>query len=208
MVKRHHFLRLFVLAAATIVGGAIADSAWAREVIKPSSRPLRWELDFEPGDLRLFVDQSDGSTYLYFTYKVTNNTGQDRTWAPSFILYTDTGEIMKSGEGVPGRLNGELIDLLGNEFLEPQFKIIGDLFQGEGMAREGIVVWPIRDITINELKLFVAGVSGETARTVHPVTKAPIILRKTMQRNYILRGNALARGSKPAELVSTTWVMR
>jgi hypothetical protein len=198
----------FIVCAALLIGGGLAETAFARDVIRPSSRPLRWELDFEPGDLRLYVDDRDGNAYLFMTYKVTNNTPQDRVWAPSFILFTDRGTIVKSGDGVPRRVTEELLDLMGNEFLETQERVIGDLFQGEGMAKEGLVVWPVRDTRLNQLRVFVAGVSGETARISHPITGEPVILRKTQQRDYLIRGNALARGSQPIELVNTTWVMR
>ena len=53
---------------------------------KPASVPYRWELDFEPGELRLWVDTAgESAAYWYFNYKVTNRTGRDQVWAPSFI---------------------------------------------------------------------------------------------------------------------------
>jgi len=199
---------LVILCLLTPASVITADAAIARDVIRPSARPVRWQLDFEPGDLRLYVDARDGKAYLFMTYKVVNNTSQDRLWAPSFVLFTDRGELVKSGVNVPRRITDELLTLMGNEFLETQERVIGDLFQGEGMAKEGLVIWPIQDTRLNELRIFVAGLSGETARLNHPITGEPIILRKTMQRNYLIRGDALARGRKPIELIGTTWVMR
>ena len=56
--------------------------------------------------------------------------------------------------------------------------------------------------------LFIAGTSGETARVKNPIDGSEVILRKTMQRDYLSPGDATARGSEPAQLVSQEWVMR
>jgi hypothetical protein len=44
----------------------------------PAGVPYRWELIFEPGKLRLYIDPIDQQPYWYFTYKVTNRTGKVR----------------------------------------------------------------------------------------------------------------------------------
>jgi hypothetical protein len=175
---------------------------------KPASVPYRWELDFEPGKLRMYTDPMDGRMYWYFTYKVTNRTGSDQLWAPGFVLYTDTGEILESGRGVPTRVTESLIRLLGNDLLEVQNEIIGDIFQGPEYAKDGIVVWPAARTDVNEMALFAAGISGETARVRNPLTDEEVILRKTLQRDYLIRGDATARGSEPIELVDQSWVLR
>ncbi len=176
---------------------------------KPATVPYRWELDFEPGELRLWVDTAGGSAaYWYFAYKVTNRTGRDQVWAPSFTVFTDAGQIVKSGRAVPNRVADEIRDLLGNTFLETQNEAIGDIFHGREHAKEGLVIWPAQNTDVNELSLFIAGISGETARVINPVTNEQVLLRKTLQRDYLIRGDALARGSKPAELVRQQWILR
>jgi hypothetical protein len=165
-------------------------------------------LTFEPGDLRLYVDSDSGDAYWYFTYTVTNRTNKDQLWVPQMVLFTDSGEILDAGRDVPSRVTDDLLELLGNELLEDQNQVIGDLLQGREHAKEGLVVWPARNVAVNELSLFVAGISGETARVKNPVTGGEVTLRKTLQRDYLVPGNALARGSAPAELVSETWILR
>ena len=175
---------------------------------KPAQVPFRWELTFESGDLRLYVDNESGQSYWYFTYKVINRTGKDQIWAPTFTLFTDVGEIMKSGREVPTRITADLLELLGNEFLQSQTAIIGEVRQGAEHAKEGLVVWPAQDTTVNELSLFVSGISGETARVANPLNGEQIILRKTLHREYLIRGSALARGSMPIELDREEWILR
>ena len=61
---------------------------------------------------------------------------------------------------------------------------------------------------VNEISLFIAGISGETARITNPLTNEDVLLRKTLQRDYLIRGDARARGSKPIELVRQEWILR
>src|SRR5690606_6125468 len=126
----------------------------------------------------------------------------DQLWAPSFVLFTDAGEILPAGRDVPTRVTEQLLDLMGNEFLEDQNTIIGTLLQGREHAKEVLVVWPARKLDVTEISLFIAGISGETARVINPINGNEIILRKTLQRDYLVPGNPVARGSDPLELVA------
>ena len=123
-------------------------------------------------------------------------------------LFTDVGDILYSGRGVPSRLEESIRDLLGNPLLETQTEIIGDLLQGPEHERDGVVVWPAANLSVNEMSLFVAGLSGETARVDNPMSHEKIILRKTLQRDYLVPGDAKPRGSRPIGLVEERWVLR
>ena len=193
-------------AIASLAVMVCASAVWAHP--KPAPVPYRWELNFEPGPLRLYVDSTDGKSYWYFTYSVTNRTGKDQLWAPKMVLYTDAGEIMESGRDVPTSVTQDILDLLGNEFLEDQNTVLGEILQGRENAKEGLVVWPAKSLNITELSLFISGISGETARVKNPVNGTEVTLRKTLQREYLIPGDPQARGSEPIELVQEAWVMR
>jgi hypothetical protein len=201
-------IQLVGCVVGTALAAAVTICAVAAGYPKPAPVPFRWELEFDSGDLRLYTDESTGSHYWYFTYTITNRTGKDQLWAPSFVLFTDAGEILHAGRDVPTRITEDILALLGNELLEDQNEIIGDILQGKENAREGLVVWPARKTDITELSLFVAGISGETARVKNPLNGREVILRKTLQRDYLIPGNPVARGSKPIELVEQTWILR
>lgn len=190
-------------AFALIIGlGVLADYP------KPAPVPFRWELEFEPGPLRLFIDPGGAGGFWYFTYTVTNRTGADQLWAPKFVLFTDVGEILESGRGVPTRITEDLKSMLGNQLLEDQNEAIGDILQGRENAKEGLVIWPANRLDVNEMSMFVAGISGETARVKNPVDGQEIILRKTLQRDYLVPGSAADRGSKAIDVVTEQWVLR
>ena len=202
-----HLRRMPSAIIPALLGIAILAGI-AQAFPRPSAVPYRWQLDFNAGALRIYVDSSTGDAYWYFSYTVTNRTGNDQLWAPSMVLYTDEGEILSSGAGVPSSIEEDIRDLLGNPLLELQHEIIGDILQGEEHARDGLAVWPVKSRKVNELSLLIGGLSGETARIRNPVTGESVILRKTLKRDYLIRGDALARGSKPIEMVDSEWVLR
>lgn len=194
----------FVIASLCLF--CVLSSAVAYPV--PSSFPIRWELEFQPGPLRLYTDELENEHYWYFTYTVINRTGQDRIWAPNFVLFTDAGEIRTSGQDVPNRITNEIYDMLGNELIETQYAILGEILQGREHAKDGLVIWPAKSMSVTELSLFVSGISGETARVTNPISGETQLLRKTLQRNYTIPGNPAARGSKPAEMTEQRWIFR
>ena len=169
---------------------------------KPKAIPDRPELTFEPGALRIIQSPGNGQWYWYMTYEVSNYTGEDRIWAPTFTLFTDRGEVIESGRGVKRTQVNEIVEYLGDDMLEVQHEIIGDLYQGEGNARSGLVVWPAQRTDVNELVLFVSGISGESTVVKHPVSGEETILQKTLMREYLISGNATGLGDDPIELHS------
>lgn len=175
---------------------------------KPAAIPYRWQLQFEPGEIRLYQDRSTGDVYWYFTYAVTNRTGRTQLWAPRLTLFTDAGEIIVSGDSVPSRVEQEILDLLADELLEPQHRVFGDILVGPEHARDGLAIWPARNDSVNRLSLFIRGISGESTRITNPLTGEPVVLYKTLQRDYLIPGNALARGSEPVELIAEQWILR
>jgi|SoiMethySBSTD1v2_1073268.scaffolds.fasta_scaffold00162_10 hypothetical protein len=197
-------LSLALGAAIALLAGAAALADYP----KPAPVPYKWELEFEPGPLRLYVDPQGDGTYWYFTYQVTNRTGNDQLWAPKFVLFTDAGEIIESGRNVPAHITEELLAMLGNDLLEDQNEALGDILQGRENAKEGLVIWRPMQLSANEISMFIAGISGETARVKNPANGQEIILRKTLQRDYLVPGSAVDRGSKPVDLVAQQWVLR
>jgi hypothetical protein len=168
-------------------------------VIRSSSRASDWQVDFRPGALRLFVDGTTGEKYWYFTYKVVNRTGVDRLWAPRFEFFSDRGEIKVSGKQVPTKVTDSLLEMLGNPLLQDQNRILGDLLIGEENAKEGLVVWPAGDADITELTIFVTGASGKVRKVPDAKTRELKAERWTLRFNYLVPGDAVARGSEAVE---------
>lgn len=183
-------------APAAAPGAAVPTPAAASQF----GGQLDWEIDFKPGDLRLYVDPADGRYYWYFTYTVTNRTERDIVFAPRIELFFDSGEILRSGRGVSTRVVDQLKRLLGDPLLEDQNRIIGDLRVGRENARTGIAVWPAEDQEVTEITLFFQGLSSDRVDVAHPVTGKKVPLYRTLRREYIVPGDPEARGSTPLAL--------
>ena len=189
---------LLIATAMAMVVGITTAPAPASAPVSASS--LDWQLDLAPGDLRLYVDPVDGRRYWYFTYTVTNKTERDLVFAPRIELFMDSGEVLRSGRGVPSRVIGQLKKLLGNPLLEDQNRIIGDLRVGKENARTGIAVWPAEDQDITEVTLFFQGLSSDRKVVKHPKTDQPVSLYRTLRREYVVAGDHEQRGSTPLVL--------
>lgn len=211
--SRRSFLRSCAAAALALLGvvGVVSTLGLGPE---PDPIPKKWELTIEPGPLRYAsVDVGEGAKgYFYFTYKVTNTSGSDMLFTPSFDLATDKGDVVRSGRDVPAAVTKSLQDRLKNKSLEDQISIVGMLLQGEGNAKEGLVIWPAPTLHFAALELYGAGFSGETksvdivdAKTNKP---AKVTLRKTLMLRYETVGDVREPGSKPFNVIEKRWVMR
>lgn len=183
-----------ILAALFLLPAAPAQAEPASPA--PTAAGVDWTVQFRPGPLRVYADPINGRLYWYFTYRVTNTTGQDRMFAPRAELFTDKGEIIRSGRGVPSEVTRRLRGLLDNPLLEDENQILGDLRQGKENARDGLVIWPVTDLDCNGLTIFVTGLSNAIERVPHPVSGDEVVLRKTLRIDYRIAGNLDERGSE------------
>jgi hypothetical protein len=206
-----------------MAGAALAPAPAAMGAPEPSIVPSRWQLDFRPGDLRLAVMDVEttrrgpgGETYtttqpkafLYLTYEVVNNSGEDLLFAPSFELATEEGEILRSGRNVPTEVVRGLLERLENPFLEDEISVIRTLEQGVENAREGLVVWPAEDLKTDEIKIFARGFSGETKRIVRPDTGEEVTLYKEMMLRHATPGDLATYRNRPIPRVESRWILR
>ncbi len=177
--------------------------------LSPEPSEGNWQLDFQPGDFRLYTDPETHQNYWYFTYKVVNRTGQDRWWAPKMELLEDHGGLRRSGKDVSPITVKRIEALIGNKLIEDQFQIIGEIRQGESNAKEGFVVWSSDALLATELHLFIRGMSSEFKKMPNPAEGgAEITMHKTMKRDYRVSGDPQARGSTPLDCEQTEWILR
>ena len=204
------------LAAAVSVVAALGVMAMApARPPEPDPLPQRWQLDLDIGPLRVAsVDVGDAGPRLfyYLTYRVTNNSGQDLQFAPVFELGTDEGELFRAGRDVPRTVRLELLRRLDNPLLEDQISILGPILQGKENAKDGLVIWPVGDADVDEIAVYAAGFSGETAKVTftNPDTgeEKTITFRKTYMVRYDVPGSLERRGAKPIKPKAQRWIMR
>ncbi len=177
--------------------------------LPPEASAGEWQLDFVPGDLRLYTDPTSELSYWYFTYKVVNRTGQDRWWAPRIELYEDSGRLRRSGKGVSPITMKRIEAFIGNKLVQDQYQVLGEIHQGEVNAKQGFVVWDADPTTATEMSVFIRGMSSEIKRIPSETAGgAETVQYKTMKRDYRVSGDAEARGSEPVECEKTEWILR
>ena len=213
---------IILLAAAVVCGSALTAP-------KPAEVPVKWQLEFTyPEVPRPIQFQTPGSkqkkTYWYFRYTVTNSTGEDQFYVPDFVLYTDTGQLMRAGAGVPTGVFQKIKKVYNDPFLQDPSAITGRLLQGDDNAKNGVAVFADIDPNAGSFDLFVGGLSGETAVITLPkpievtitaaggktekVMRDMVALVKTLKLRYSLPGEAASRLLTRPRLVKKSWVMR
>ncbi len=178
---------LFVMACSTL----------AMAYPKATDHAKRWQFDFDAGDLAFYQDEESGKGYWVMRYEVTNNTGADRQWTPNMELVTDKGEIIVDGNDVPRAVQLRLLDVYGDELLKSQSNATGHFLQGKENAIRGLVIWKAGNKNVKEIQVFVAGVSGDTADVIHPLTGEKHKLHRVIQLSWKVDGPLDAMQLKP-----------
>lgn len=205
------FIRGFAALLALSLGGIVSFGL----APEPDVVPRRWQLQIEPGPLRITSIDTPGigpRAYFYFTYKVTNTSPGDLLFAPIFDLTSDEGDISRGGRDVPADVTRQIWASLENPSLQDQIGIVGTLLTGEENAKEGLVIWPAANLHPGEISIYAAGFSGETkiVPVIDPKTKQPstATLRKTLMLRYQTEGELRDLSAKPLALIEQRWIMR
>ncbi len=211
-----------------IVAAVVLLASDAQTAPKPSEVAINWQLDVRldtPRPIEVSLPGKGQPTrFWYLLYTVTNRTGEDRIFVPEFVLYTNTGQILRAGQKVPTAVFRKLKRIYNDPLLKDRMGMTGKLLQGEDNARSGVAIWREFDGKAGSFDLFLGGFSGETAEVILPipvtakeidargrdveVVKEKIILTKTMQLNFSAPGEQSARSRLTPKLLKRQWVMR
>lgn len=167
---------------------------------------------------QLLVQGPGGPEVLWYTIlTITNRSGGDVDFYPRCELMTDTFEIVPSGRELPvgvfARIKRRHKDKY--PFLESLEQSGNKLLEGEDNAKDIAIIWRDFDSEAKSIKLFIGGLSNETAIVEFPRTKAPgfteaqkVYLRKSLQLSYNLRGDPGLRADVKLTYKGKAWVMR
>lgn len=190
---------------------------------EPDPASPYWQLNVrfhDPQRIEVAVPGAGTQTFWYLLFTVTNNTGEDIQFYPSFRLVTDTLASVEGGANVPPAVYDAIAARHKKEhpFFASPFKTTGLLLQGEDNARTSAAVFTQFDPQANGMTVFVSGLSGEVARVTNPAfdpdspgsetNKRFFILRKTLAITYDLPGDEQTRASAKPIRRDRTWVMR
>lgn len=202
-----------IAAGVVVVAALPAMLAFAPP--QPDPVPRRWQLEIEPGPLRVVsIDSAAAGSqrYFYMTYRVTNNTSEDVLFAPSFEMANDEGDLVRSGRDIPAEVTRKILALLDNPLLQDQIGVLGMLLQGPANAKDGLVIWPARSLKADTISVYAGGFSGETravevkdARTNEPKR---VLLRKQLMIKYFMPGDITLQGNRPLDAIERNWILR
>ena len=195
---------------------------------QPSDARIAWEIDIDykpPQPIMVKIPgRSKPQLFWYIPYTVTNRSGKDRLFVPEIVLYTNTGQVLRAGEGVNTVVYQTIKRLHNNPLLYDMVGITGKLLQGEDNARDGVAIFRDFDPKGASFEIFFGGLSGEIALTRLPrpimvkeigpggkqimVEKDTITLVKTLKLKYTLGTEARDRPNAKVRLLRKGWVMR
>lgn len=202
-------MKITRLCVATLTLLTITAVTWAAP--EPQIVPSAYQLDFsykKPQPIAIRSPEGDIQWYWYLTYTVTNKTGADHLFIPDVTVSYDDGAIVQAGADIPATVFKAIQKKERNPLLLSPLQVVGELLQGDDFAKTSVAIWPQFGPKVDEMRIFFAGLSGETAKLKIKGKKEPALLRKTRMLIYEVPGT----GTHPQEQVlkrkSDTWIMR
>ncbi len=210
-----------ILAVAVLAVPLVGESNAAPE---PSLALKTWQLDFEfhdPARISVTLPGKDKPTsYWFLLFTVTNNTGREIEFYPTFQLVTDTLDIVDGNEEISPSVYRAIRERYNKlyPFLVDPTRMYGTLRQGEDNRRTGVVAFRSFDPDADALTVYVSGLSGELSRVRNPAyeplkvesdkNRPFFVLRKTLAVRYNLPGDRESRRLTDPIRVKREWVMR
>ncbi len=220
---RYGAMNRTIISTAFVVPYVLFASA-AVAAPEPGASARTWAVDITFHDPQRITMRLPGdvheTTLWYALFTVTNNTGKDVEFYPSFRIVTDTLQVVEGGAEISPSVYDAIFARHGKEhpFMAAPAKITGPLLQGEENARTSAVVFRMFDKDASAFTLFVSGLSGDVQRVANPSFDATkdesrdnprfFILRRTLAVEYDLPGDAETRILATPVRKSRRWVMR
>jgi len=203
-----------VLTAALVALGvfaALGTAPRAEAAPEPSIVNPSWQMDIEyekPQPIAVKNIDGQWKWYWYLPYTVTNNTGQDLLLVPEITIADNTGRIISAGRNVPASVFNAVKAQTGDQLLIRPSDVIGRMLQGEDFAKSSVAIWPASEDDVDELSIFISGLSGETTRVQLPGMEEPVLLSKTLMLRFNTPGSPTTPQNQPVIQRDEQWVMR
>ncbi|KPK88977.1 hypothetical protein AMJ80_10400 [bacterium SM23_31] len=189
---------------------------------KPAVIPVSniWTINTEFAHPQKIIMQNESTNqlkrYWYMIITLTNNTGRDVDFYPNCELMTDTFQIIPAGKGVASIVFERIKERHRNRypFLKNFNTADNKLLQGEDNACDLAIIWEDFDKKAQNIKVFITGLSNETAVVEHPVAKdqerqpIKVYLRKTLELSYDIKGDPALISGVELQFNGKRWIMR
>lgn len=211
-MRLHATSRWTLIAALALGAAGVGGYRAAHAFPEPNIVPTSWQLDIKYDHPRAIAVRLPGEaaprTFWFFTYTVTNNTGEDLNFVPEISLTTDAGDLMPANRGVPPTVFRAIKQMLKNPLLRSPTEVVGPLLQGPDNAVDGIALWAMPEHDVDRVRIFFVGLSGETHEVKDPRTDEVRLLRRALMLNYQTPGSVERQPRKPWLFKDQEWVVR
>lgn len=219
-MKRHILGLSGILIAAVVCVCCPKDSARAFPEPAVVQGPDQWTLDMTFEHPQQITVKLSGrprpQRFWYLIATITNNAGHDVDFYPRFELMTDQFQIIQAQKQVPNEVFGKikLRHQSKYPFLESLERTRNRVLQGPDYTKDIAIIWPDFDPQVKSVKIFLTGLSNETAAIAHPVARDEnhkplrVVLAKTLELSYAIGGSPARRDNSQMSFKNKRWVMR
>jgi hypothetical protein len=185
----------------------VAGALWAAPAADPY--PKTWQLEFsfyDPQKISVRVPgESREMTCWYLLYRVSNHTGGEIQFYPSFRLVTDTLREVEGGAEVNPIVYDAIFARHKREFpfLSLPGAVTGLLLQGEENSRSSVAVFREFDPEASSFTILVSGLSGDLVRIPSPAFNPKEPESSVNQRSFLLRRTLAIRYDVPGDVNTT-----
>jgi len=145
---------------------------------------------------------------------LASSTDREQVFLPTFDLLTKEGRVVKSDMETSAAVFNAIARREAKWPLKPALENAGPILVGEDQAKYGVAIWEEPSSEPGMFSVYVTGLSGETApltdsegKPINDKDGQPILLRKTLQLDFNVRGDELYAGD-PIDQTGKQWVMR
>jgi hypothetical protein len=182
--------------------------------------PNQWTLNVvftQPEQITVKIPgEKKAQRFWYIIVTLTNNASIDVPFYPSCELMTDTFQTIPAYKYTRNIVFDKIKSRHKKKypFLESLELAENKILQGQDNTKDLAIIWPDFDPKAKEIRLFIAGLSNETAVVEYPTKKDPngiaekIYLRKTLELQYSIRGDANLRSNTALAYKNKEWIMR
>lgn len=154
--------------------------------------------------------------FWYVILSLTNKSGKDVEFYPKCELMTDTFKFYLASQGVPGIVFDKIKSRHKTKYplLESIEFVDSKILQGSDNTKDVAVIFPDFDAKAKNIKIFLAGLSNETAVVELPDVNGKqdaiqeVYLRKTLELNYAIPGDPSKRSEAKLDFKAKRWIMR
>ena len=175
IMKRHPIANLGLLAMTVLGCFAVSRGNAAPQ---PAAMSRTWQFEFQsttPEPIAIPDGNGGHDWYWYLPYTVTNTSKRDRAFLPVLTIATDQGDIVRANQNIAPSVFTAIRMEMQNPLLQSPMAMPRTLKRGRDHMRRSVAIWPAFEGDVDQMSIFITGLSGEHTTVIDPATGEPVI---------------------------------